>query len=78
MMDWFSTSLELAGVTAPSDRIIDGISLVSLFRNSTAVSDRCTNMRVMSYYLDPHARTMIYLSVLLFSAGQSFTTEVMN
>ena len=40
MMDWFSTAVELAGVSAPSDRIIDGISLVSLFRNSTEVSDR--------------------------------------
>ena len=26
-MDWFSTALDLAGVEAPGDRIIDGISL---------------------------------------------------
>ena len=34
-MDWFSTSLDLAGVEAPTDRIIDGISLApALFKNT--------------------------------------------
>ena len=33
-MDWFTTSIELAGLQAPTDRIIDGISLApALFKN---------------------------------------------
>ena len=40
MMDWFTTALDVAGAAVPADRIIDGISLVSLFKNSTALSDR--------------------------------------
>ena len=31
-MDWYSTALDLAGTDPPIDRIIDGISLASLFR----------------------------------------------
>lgn len=35
LMDWFSTALDLAHVKEPSDRIIDGISLLPLFYNGT-------------------------------------------
>ncbi len=38
-MDWYSTALDLAGIVPPSDRIIDGISLVPLFRTGK-VTDR--------------------------------------
>ena len=31
-MDWYSTALDLAGISEPSDRIIDGISLAPLFK----------------------------------------------
>lgn len=31
-MDWYSTALDLAGIEEPTDRIIDGISLVPLFK----------------------------------------------
>ena len=31
-MDWYSTALDLAGISEPSDRIIDGISLTPLFK----------------------------------------------
>ena len=34
LMDWFSTALDLAGVEKPTDRIIDGISLVPLFKTN--------------------------------------------
>lgn len=39
LMDWFSTALDVAGVSKPSDRIIDGISLLPLFINDT-LTDR--------------------------------------
>lgn len=61
MMDWFSTALELAGVSAPSDRIIDGISLVSLFRNSTEVSDRCT----ATYMPCMHSLYSLHLTIVI-------------
>ncbi|XP_019860726.1 PREDICTED: N-acetylgalactosamine-6-sulfatase-like isoform X2 [Amphimedon queenslandica] len=32
LMDWYSTALDLAGISEPSDRIIDGISLAPLFK----------------------------------------------
>ena len=35
LMDWFSTALDLAGISKPEDRIIDGISLLPLFMNGT-------------------------------------------
>ena len=38
-MDWYSTALDLASITPPSDRIIDGISLIPLFRMGK-VTDR--------------------------------------
>ena len=46
LMDWFSTALDLAHVKEPSDRIIDGISLLPLFYNGTITnrSHRVTQM----------------------------------
>lgn len=44
MMDWFSTALDLAGISPPTDRIIDGISLVPLFRQGTVTN------RTIFYY----------------------------
>ena len=43
-MDWYSTALDLAGIDPPKDRIIDGISLVPLFREG-----KVTN-RTIFYY----------------------------
>ena len=40
MMDLFTTFAELAGVEKPTDRIIDGVSLVPLLINGTH-EDRC-------------------------------------
>ncbi|XP_065191595.1 N-acetylgalactosamine-6-sulfatase-like [Sycon ciliatum] len=37
LMDWFSTSLDLAGIELPQDRIIDGISLAPALFNNTPV-----------------------------------------
>lgn len=46
LMDWFSTALDLAHVKEPSDRIIDGISLLPLFYNGiiTNRSHRVTQL----------------------------------
>jgi N-acetylgalactosamine-6-sulfatase len=44
LMDMFSTALDLAGVSPPTDRIIDGISLLPLFENGT------TTDRPIFYY----------------------------
>ena len=38
-MDWYSTALDLAGIDPPKDRVIDGISLLPLFREGK-VTDR--------------------------------------
>ena len=44
-MDWFVTVLELAGGEVPSDRPIDGVSLVSLLKG-----DGCSPRVVMPYF----------------------------
>ena len=43
-MDWYSTALDLAGADSPTDRIIDGISLVPLLKMSKEVN------RTIFYY----------------------------
>merc|ERR1712188_172107 len=40
-MDIFSTALDAAGVAAPSDRIIDGVSLLPMLLNSKPVEREC-------------------------------------
>lgn len=44
LMDWFNTALDLAGVDPPKDRIIDGISLLPLFREG-----KLTNRSIFYY-----------------------------
>ena len=48
LMDWFSTALDLAHVKEPSDRIIDGISLLPLFYDGTITnrSHRVTQVMI--------------------------------
>ncbi len=36
-MDWFSTVLDVAGVPLPTDRIIDGISLLPVLNGGKAI-----------------------------------------
>ena len=36
-MDWFSTALDVAGIQPPNDRIIDGISLLPLFKRGSEI-----------------------------------------
>lgn len=43
-MDWYSTALDLAGADPPTDRIIDGISLVPLLKMGKEVN------RTIFYY----------------------------
>ena len=49
LMDWFSTALDLAGLKEPSDRIIDGISLLPLFHNGTITNRSCEPTRQHCY-----------------------------
>ena len=37
LMDWFSTALDIAGIPEPSDRIIDGISLLPVLKDGKTV-----------------------------------------
>ena len=56
LMDWFSTALDLAHVKEPSDRTIDGISLLPLFYKGTITnrSHRVTQMITLLVISPPH------------------------